>query len=71
MDAECNHDRVVRLVVPGTCGPMNHWICTSCNTEFVLKSAVSWKIAHLVGELGRRMVDEQGQGVWAEEGLPL
>lgn len=74
----CPHDRVVRLVVPGTEGPLNYWLCNQCNAQFVAKDAVDWKIAHLTAELSRRMLDEltgprvnveQAAGMRAEESI--
>lgn len=66
---ECCHDRVVRLQVPDR---GDHWICTVCSEQFVLKSAVDWKIAHLTRELGERLEkettwNEQAPGVWVKE----
>lgn len=50
----CPHERVVRLEVSS----VDYWICTVCNAQFVLKSSVDWKIAHLTRELGERLSDE-------------
>lgn len=50
----CPHNRVVRLEVSS----VDYWICTVCNAQFVLKSSVDWKIAHLTRELGERLSDE-------------
>lgn len=46
---ECPHDRVVRVPVQGE----DYWICTQCNTQFILKKRVDWKIEHLAGEVAR------------------
>jgi hypothetical protein len=64
MNRSCLHDRVVRLQVPDQ---GDHWICTICSEQFVPKTAVDWKIAHLTTELGSRMMDEQATGMRIKE----
>jgi hypothetical protein len=53
----CSHERIVRLDVrhipdnPGFTEDQVYWICTQCNSQFVEKSAVEYKLEHLQTEL--------------------
>lgn len=69
----CLCERVVRLVMPSSSVV---WICVVCNSQFVPKAAIDYKLGSLVKtlfemneELGRRR-DEQGTGVRYEDSVP-
>lgn len=80
----CSHERVVRLYVPDEAKV--YWICTTCNAQFIEKSAVDYKLQSLVAEVTRlqgaeriveRLVDSLAAimsiapGDWHEEELML
>jgi len=70
----CPHDRVVRLRVPGTSGPLDYWICNICNEQFIQKRQVDWKLQHLTSELVRLIpekLDEQAARMRAEKGVSV
>lgn len=68
---ECGCRRIVRLDCPDDEGAATtYWICVTCNAQFIPKRAVNYKLAHLQAELGRRMVNESGSGVWEQGAVP-
>lgn len=64
---ECRCERLVRLDVEWD--GKTYWICNVCNAQFIPKKAVDYKIASLVAELGRRMIDEQGSGMREQDSV--